>query len=260
MSKHRAARRRRAPRIAPLLSAAAVIALGGTFAFWPPDPAASEAISAADESTTAPSVASWPVRGLDRLVVYGHSMPIGGGASDPSNGYAEVAAEATGLQLLNRAEGRTVAGTAARAMGTFFKADPRDVVVIHTGLNDILRRGDDAAAMGRHAIARMLSRSAEAARRVLVLECQLASWEDTPPQRDLQSAYEAWNDMLVEEAGATGVEVLETCAEWDPQRFIDAGKFHPNDDGHALIAHELVALLANGAEAPVKAVGAVSAW
>ena len=256
MSKHRATQPRRAPRLAPLVSAIAVVALGGSFAFWPPDPAASEGIgpdrgaSAAapsrspGEARLSPSGRAASLRGVERLVVYGHSMPLGGGASDPGLGYAEVAAEATGLQLLNRAEGRTVAGTAARAMGTFFKADPRDVVVIHTGMNDILRRGDDAAVLGRAAIETMLARSAQAARRVLVLECRPASWDDTPPGRDQQTAYDAWNTMLRRTARAAGsVEVLGTCAGWDAARFIDDGEYHPNDDGHRLIAEELVALL-----------------
>lgn len=225
----------------PILSAAAAIAVGAAFGLSPSGPAAGEAVHPVDE----PSMASSPIRGIDRMVVYGHSMPTGGGASDASLGYAEVAAEESGLQLLNRADGKTLAGMAARAMGTFFAARPSDVVVIHTGMNDIIRRGDDAAAMGRDAIERMLSRSADAALVVLLLECRPPSWEGTPTGRDREVARELWNDMLVDEAAAAGgVVVIDSCATWDPELNVDPGEYHPNDAGHVLIAEALVASLA----------------
>lgn len=219
-----------------LLTAVAVVALGGAFAFWPPDPAASESMSESMSrsmsATEGVAQALAPVPGLERLVVYGHSMPTGVGASDLALGYAEVAAEVTRLQLLNRAEGRTSAGAAARAMATFFKAGPEDAVVIHTGMNDILRRGDAAAAMGRKAIGAMLARTQGAGRTVLLLECQPPSWHDTPARRELQPAYETWNAMLRSEARrAPHVEVLDTCSTWVPEQFHDAGEFHPDDTG-----------------------------
>jgi hypothetical protein len=70
---------------------------------------------------------------------------------------------------------------------------------------------------------------------------------DTPPAVELQAPYDAWNAMLREEAAAVpGVKVLETCAEWDPESYTDPPKYHPNDDGHALLADELVELLRAG--------------
>jgi lysophospholipase L1-like esterase len=185
-----------------------------------------------------------PIPGLDRLVVYGHSMPSGGGASDAAHGYAVLTARSTGLKLINRSEGGTIASTAANTMDTFPAALPEDVVVIHTGMNDIFRQGDEAVDVGREAIQRLLEGTADADRRVVVLECQPASWLDTPPGVDLQAAYDAWNEMLTEEAAAwDDVDVLDTCATWDPEEYTDPHKYHPNDDGHALIAAELDALL-----------------
>lgn len=245
MSKHRAERRPK-PHLYLVLAAALICVLAGSFVmWWPPGP---EPTAAGGQlgSIGNPAIEQRPLEGAERLVVYGHSMPTGGGASDSARAYAELTAEATELQLLNRAEGGTLAVTAARTMAALPKPLPGDVVVIHTGMNDIFRRGDDAVAKGRPAVRQMLAGTSTAARRVVVLECQPFSWLDTPPQVELQGPYDAWNAMLREEAAAAGVDVLDTCAGWNPQDYTDVPKFHPNDDGHALIAEELVALLRAG--------------
>jgi lysophospholipase L1-like esterase len=242
-SKHRL-ERRRSPRVLWFLVGALFSAVvGSTFAIWTPgtaSPAASKTVLSPEEFVGAQT--SLP--GLQRLVVYGHSMPTGGGASDETLGYTWLAAEETGLELVNRAEGHTTAATAADVMAAAPSAGPTDVVLIHTGMNDIFRRGDRAAVTGRAAIERLLEGAAEARRRVVVLECQPATWEGTPPHRDMQPAYEAWNAMVRGVAAAhDGVELLDTCEGWDPERYTDAPKYHPNDAGHALLAEELVALL-----------------
>jgi lysophospholipase L1-like esterase len=241
--KHRAERRPR-PHLYLVLAAAAVFAVvGGAVLLWPPGPeptASGEQVrSGAEDATEDVEFA-----GFDRIVFYGHSMPTGGGASDPALGYAERAAEASGLQLLNRAEGGTTSMLTAEAVAAFPKAGPQDVLVVHTGMNDIFRRGTNAVLKGRTAVRELLSETVSAKQRVLILECQPGVWPDTASEVDLQAAYEAWNEMLREEAAAsTGVQLLDTCAEWDPEVYTDDGKFHPNDEGHALIAQELVALL-----------------
>jgi lysophospholipase L1-like esterase len=227
-----------------MTAAAILFVMVGCFvALWPSGPLASAA-SGTTRSATGPDVAPLPLRGFDQLIVYGHSMPAGGGASDTDHGYAELAAEATGLELVNYAEGGSAASTAAATMAAAPVAGPRDVVVIHTGMNDIFRRGEEAVTEGRESIQQLLAGTAEAGRRVLVLECQPSSWLDTPPHRDLQAPYDAWNAMLVQEAGAwPDVDVLDTCARWEPLQFTDPPKYHPNDEGHALIAQELDTLL-----------------
>ena len=244
MSKH-AAPRRRKPYLYLVLATALVASVaGGLVLLWPPGPAPTAAGDAVRSSGGSPSIEQVALQRFDRLVVYGHSMPTGGGASDDDLGYTRLTAEATGLELVNHAEGHTTASTAADAMAASPSAGPRDVVLIHTGMNDIFRRGDGAATSGREAIERLLSGTAAAHRRVVVLECQPGTWERTPPARDMQPAYEAWNAMLREVVAASpGVELLDTCAEWAPERFTDMPKYHPNDEGHALLADELVALL-----------------
>ena len=249
MSKHRAehrAERRPKPHLYLVLAAALIFVLAGSYVMlWPPGP---EPTAAGGQlpSTGRPAIEQRPLKGAQRLVVYGHSMPIGGGASDSARAYPELAAEATELQLLNRAEGGTLAATAARTMAALPEPLPGDVVVIHTGMNDIFRRGDDAVAKGREAVQQMMARTSTAFRRVVVLECQPSSWMDTPPQVELQGPFDAWNAMIREEAAAAGVDVLDSCAEWDPEDYTDVPKFHPNDDGHAFIAEELVALVRAG--------------
>jgi lysophospholipase L1-like esterase len=243
--KHRAPRRRPSAGAVALTTTVALsfaLVVGYFLVLWPSgaQPSAASEPSAARHEPAAPK----PLRGLQRLVIFGHSMPEGGGASDVAHGYAELTAEATGLQLVNLSEGGTVASTAANTMASSAAVGPHDAVVIHTGMNDIFRRRDDAADLGREAIERLLAGTAEAKHRVLVLECQPDSWLDTPPAVDLQAAYDAWNQMIREEAVAwPGVELLDTCAEWDPKQFTDPPKYHPNDEGHALIAAALTALL-----------------
>lgn len=181
---------------------------------------------------------------LHKLVVYGHSIPSGVGASRVSRGYAVLAAEATGLQLVNHAYGGTGTASAARIMTSAPPASPKDVVVVHTGLNELFRRGKQAIPDGRAAIRTMLTRSGDAGRRVLVLECQPSSWSHTPPARNLQAAYDAWNAMLRDVAAFwRDVDVLDTCATWNTDAYTDASHYHPNDAGHALLGRELAALL-----------------
>jgi lysophospholipase L1-like esterase len=202
------------------------------------------AVSTALSAHPARSKASVP--GIERLVVYGHSIPAGRGASDEQQkGYAARAAETTGLELVNWAEGRTVAKAALRAVTASDPTGPGDAVVIHTGLNDIFRWGDDAVARGgRETIRRILRRTSGAGRRVLVLDCQPAAWPDKAPGGDVQTAYEEWNGMLLDEAATwPDVEVLKTCATWDTQRFTDESGFHPNDAGHKRLAKRLVDVL-----------------
>jgi lysophospholipase L1-like esterase len=207
-----------------------------------PPSAASGAVSVTPERA---ELAEVSVPGLKRLVVYGHSMPEGGGASDVSLSYAVLAAEATGSRLVNRAEGGASAAMSSWIMAQSRPAGPHDAVIIHTGMNDIFRRGDDAVTQGRRAVRHLLANSADAGRRVVILECQPASWMDTPPQEHLQPAYKAWNEMLLEEAARwPDVGILDTCESWDPSVYTDVPRYHPNDEGHALIAADLVAMLA----------------
>ena len=244
MVKHRAERKRHAP-IAMVMTALVAVALVGyLLVFWPfgaPPTAASETLGASDRQAVKTETR---IRGLKRLVVYGHSMPDGGGASDVRLGYAEVAEDLTKLKLDNRSVGGTIASTTANTVAEYPAAGPRDAVVIHTGMNDIFREGEGAVELGRAAIQRILYATAKAKQRVLVLECQPSDWMDTPPAQDLQTAYDAWNTMLREEAsGQPGVNVLDTCESWDPAAYTDSPQYHPNDDGHALIAEELNELL-----------------
>ena len=192
-----------------------------------------------------PARSQAPAPGVERLVVYGHSIPAGRGASDEQlKGYAALAAEATGLELVNWAEGRTVAEAALRAVTASEPTGPGDAVVIHTGLNDIFRWGHDAVAKGRNTIRAILQRTAAAGRRVLVLDCQPAAWPDKAPGEDVQTAYEEWNSMMRDEAEIwPDVDVLETCETWDTQRFTDDSGFHPNDLGHKRLAKRLVDVL-----------------
>lgn len=181
---------------------------------------------------------------LERIVVYGHSMPAGGGASADSKGYPVLAAAALGVKLVNHAVGGSGSTHAAATLGRARPADARDAVVLHTGLNDIFRRGGAAVDRGREAVQRFLAGTTEAGRRVIFTECQPGWWRRTPAGRNLQPAYDAWNDMIREEAaGAPRVEVIDICEIWNPRRFATFPDFHPNDEGHARMADELVAVL-----------------
>ncbi len=225
--------------------AAALWVVGCLVALRETAPAASAASGAVTVSSDSSPVARVTVAGLERLVVYGHSMPAGGGASRASLSYATRAAEESGLVLVNRAVGGSSAAAAARSMAAARPATWRDAVVIHTGMNDIFRHGAGAVRHGRESIRQLLEGTSEARRRTVVLECQPASWRITPPAHNLQAAYEAWNRMLRQEASRwPDVGVLDTCESWDPTQFLDRREYHPNDRGHELIADALVGALA----------------
>lgn len=244
MGNHRAEWRPAVPTrsvAAIVLAVLAVVVVGGV-ALWQ-STQSSSAASEPEASSEDPGTAALRIPGLRRLVVAGHSMPLGGGASDESLGYTEVVAEVTGLKVVNLAEGRTTARDTADTIASAPAAGRHDAVVVHTGVNDIFRwRRGDPAVLGRDDVRRLLEESSSAGRQVVILECQPTSWLDTPPGIDLQASYDAWNAMLRQEAEAAGADVLDTCAEWDPQQY--AERFHPNDAGHSLIAQELVEVLA----------------
>jgi lysophospholipase L1-like esterase len=205
--------------------------------------ATAAAISAPGAGDTVPQLS---VPGITRLLVYGHSMPLGGGATDPSLAYPVLAAEQLGLRLVNRAVGASGAANATKTMEAARPARSRDAVVLHTGMNDVFRRGDAAVGRGRQAVRSFLAGTEGAGLRVIVTECQPGAWEYTPKGLNLQPAYEAWNAMLREEAAASGnVGVLDTCETWNTGRFTEVERFHPNDVGHARMAAELAALLAD---------------
>ena len=205
--------------------------------------AAGEAVTVSSEQRPAPHL---QVPGIKRLVVYGHSMPAGRGASDPSKGYAVLAAKELGLKLVDRAVGGTSAANATKTMEASPPAGPHDAVVLHTGLNDIFRRGYKAVGHGRQAIRHFLEGTSDAGRRVIVLECQVPSWKWTPAGHIMQPAYKAWNAMLRQEAARwPDVRLLDTCEVWNPRQFTNAGQYHPNDAGHARLASDLAALLAS---------------
>ena len=222
-----------------LVIAAGVVLLGWVAVMlsgWPPAPPGEVAPSptATEDEPAEPPAPK-------RLVVFGHSMPAGGGASDSSLGYAQVAAEAVGLRLVNHAEGGSIASTAANTMAAASAVKETDIVLIHTGMNDILTRGTQAAEMGREAIDRLLRGTSDAQRRIVELECQPATWEHTPPyDKGSQRAYDEWNAMLRDEAADwVNVTVLDTCATWKPATLVDSTRYHPNDRGHEIIARDV---------------------
>ena len=180
---------------------------------------------------------------LERLVVYGHSMPAGGGASADSRGTPCWPPTSSGSSWSTTPTGQRL-DHAALTLGRARRPDARDAVVLHTGLNDIFRRGEAAVDRGRLAIRRFLAGTAGAGRRVIFPECQPGWWQHTPAGRNLQPAYDAWNDMIREEAAAAPrVDVVDVCETWDPRRFASFPDFHPNDEGHARMAAALVAVL-----------------
>lgn len=243
MPEHRDRRTSKALRV--LIASTTLTLIAGVTAVslvWQPTQPSSPA-SAAILDDQKQLLARMDALGLRRLVVYGHSMPAGNGASDPSLGYVSLTAEATGMHLVDNSEGRATASVTAESAAVGPGVRRGDVAVIHTGVNDLFRRDENAVVAGREAVRALLTGTAAATRQVVILECQPVSWEDTLAGRELQPALELWNEMLREEAASAGAEALDTCATWDPQVFTDPPQFHPNDDGHALIAEELVATL-----------------
>ncbi len=175
------------------------------------------------------------------LFVYGHSYMAG---FDDSEVWPQLVADGLGIPLVNRAiGGDSTKDTQGHAHLVDGRPDARDVVLVQVGLNDAIRRGDDAKAVRDYlarltAIVRALS-GAGATVRVLT-DVPLADWAALPRghQHGSDAAAAAFRAVALSFPGA-----IDLWSAWDPSTMLVPDGVHPNRAGVEAIAATVLAAL-----------------
>jgi lysophospholipase L1-like esterase len=232
----------RFPRVVASVAVAAVLSMSACGVNGPD----TRTVTSSDDRPAAPT------REPARLVAFGHSYVAGLGASRGDRAWPAVVAARTCRPLVNRAgSGDIAAETEVHVLNAASSLQPRDVVVVETGINDVRAFGADGDRLHRYGqrIRGILSTLQDVGRGVpvvLVADPGIAetAWDDYPPyDRGSQAVADAYADKLREVAAdfpdATVVDVREA---WSGAH-IHADGVHPNDEGHALIAEAVESAL-----------------
>lgn len=186
--------------------------------------------------------------GMDRLTAYGHSWVQGDGATDSRRCLVEVAARLLGCAPDNQGRGGSLSTGTAGLLGE--EPPPwSSVYLVMTGLNDVRLNGPSAAALGLYtsalrAILRTLLPVNPAAQVVMVEQPHLLEYSlHAPHNRGSDRDVDVYNSRLRLVADAHPRVRVATVDLWDPGRMLSDDTVHPNDDGHAEVAHAVLAAL-----------------
>ncbi len=180
-----------------------------------------------------------------RLLAYGHSWVDGDGASARQRAFAALAARQLGLTLSNRAIG----GSASGATAATVTSDPPPTAAVYllmTGLNDARLHGRSAAAVRAYdsAIRQIVTLFRAASPVALVLAIEQPHLVDysgyAPYNHGSDAAVDDYNEALQH---AIAQEQRTRCVPvplWDPGAMLAGDGVHPNDNGHAHLAEQVV--------------------
>jgi lysophospholipase L1-like esterase len=176
-----------------------------------------------------------------RLLAFGHSIPLGRGASSPSRGYVALVGAYLHVPVANYAVGGAEMTDTLAIVEAKPAPLPTDLVILHIGLNDIELRGmnpsleSDGAAVMNQMLGKLTS---QGARVVVMSECEPVNWSTPAPfNNGSDAAFAAWNAVVAKAAsGYINTTLVKACTTWDPATNVDGSGYHPNDAGHALIA------------------------
>jgi lysophospholipase L1-like esterase len=178
-----------------------------------------------------------PVPPGPALFVYGHSMAAD--TADPAPWSHFVAAE-LGLPLVNRAMGGDIVRqTALRAGVGRGRPGAGDLVLVHTGLNDVMRYGASPDMPARYgaALRKIVRRLGRAGATVHVLaDVTLPRWDHHPPM-DNGSA-EANAAVRAEALAIPGA--IDLARDWDPTTMVLPDGIHPNELGQAALTRVIL--------------------
>jgi lysophospholipase L1-like esterase len=182
------------------------------------------------------------------IVSFGHSWVFGTGATARTNGFVGRLTRATGSPINNRSVSGSTAGEVA-AVVEASTLGHLDAVLIMTGLNDARLRG--ASVDGIHHYERALDRIVRAftkfspdARILAIAQPPLLDYTlHAPFNRGSDAAIEAYNAALARGMAEAPHARVITVEGWNPVSMLAADTVHPNDKGHALIAHTLEPIL-----------------
>jgi lysophospholipase L1-like esterase len=189
------------------------------------------------------------------LVVHGHSLALGAGASAPERGFARLVADGLGLEEHNLAVGGAIAhweprgdvgegGWPAVRESPALPARDGDVVLLFYGINDL-------AVLGRklgpyeEALRKIVAHARTGDAPVLVLTQfplpnydHWPGWPGTPlDDRDVTDALNPLTRSVAREAGAHVVELEDAF----PDGYVVDHSIYPDDAGHARIAELVLA-------------------
>ena len=173
------------------------------------------------------------------LFVYGHSYAALEGAK--LTPWPVPVAEGLGLPLVDRAVGGdVVADTVRRAVVRRGRPGPDDVVLVHIGGNDVLRRGDDPG-LGedvRTGLAKIVAQLQRSGATVRVLgEVPLHGWTAFP--RGFDRGTDAAS-TAVHAAGMSFPGAIDLRIGWDPATMLLDDGIHPNELGVATLTRTIL--------------------
>lgn len=182
--------------------------------------------------------ARWaPVPEGAALFVYGHSMAADTAVPPPWSHF--VAAE-LGLPLVNRAKGGDIVRqTALRAAVARGRPGNADLVLVHTGLNDVMRYGASPDMPARYGatLRKVAARLGSAGATVHVLaDVTLLRWDHHPPMDN--GSGEANAAVRAEALAIPGA--IDLARGWDPATMVLPDGIHPNELGQATLTRVIL--------------------
>ena len=183
-----------------------------------------------------------PVPDGPALFVYGHSYAALEGAT--LTPWPVFVADGLGLPLVDRAVGGDVIReTCRRAKVRQGRPGPSDIVLVHIGGNDVLRRGNDPRLAGevRDGLRRIVGQLGRAGATVRILgEVPLRDWTAFPRRFDRGSDE---TSAAVHAAGMSFPGAIDLRVGWDPETMLLADGIHPNELGVATLTRTILEAL-----------------
>lgn len=200
------------------------------------------------EGTAAPQVAHAPLLGAGaRVLAIGSSSTSGVGASAPENAYparleALLAARPGAVAVMNAGRGGERAAATLARLRALLAADPPDLVIWQTGVNDALDARVDPAAF-RATLDAGIAAARAAGAAVMLLDPQAFPGIPDPAR------YARFVAIVAEAGAAHDVAVIPrhaVMAGWDAAtlaEMLSRDRFHMNDRGYACLAAIIAAAL-----------------
>lgn len=187
-----------------------------------------------------------------RLLVFGHSIAYGYGASSLGTSWAHLVSASSCRPLTNYGNGGDLSADTVNVIDHAGPYKAGDVAVIETGINDARLFGADADAVNRYwaNISEMLWTlrlpNGTPVPVVLVADPGIgaAGWGTYPPyDRGTQAVADQYaSELHAVAAGWPAGTVVDVRGSWSDAD-ISADLVHPDDAGHALIAGAVTAAL-----------------
>lgn len=185
-----------------------------------------------------------------RIAALGDSLALGTGAVRADGGfifrtYRAILAQRPGSRIDTFAIGGSTAADVLRLQAGRLRNDEAGVVIVCAGANDVVR--DTPAAAFRHAYVTLLARIGQVAPRARIVCCGVPDLGVSPifgSERAAVAARSARDDRIVRAAAraarASFVDLYAvTHGQRNAARFLSHDRFHPSDDGYALLAAAL---------------------